>query len=103
MVGRECSLQTGALKSNLLLGMLIFPHHSSVLLTYVFRAAPVQPAGARGFVSTHSSSNTFSTTGINKFGLKPASVDPEKKEKYGKLKSTMANSAAGGLGFGAGK
>lgn len=59
--------------------------------------------GARRFLPTHSSSNTFSEkTGINRLGLKAPTADPEKKDKYGKLKSTMANSAAGGVGFGAG-
>lgn len=62
-----------------------------------------QSTGPGRYLSTHNSSSTFSSsTGVNKFGLKPASVDPEKKDKYGKLKSTMANSAAGGVGFGAG-
>ncbi|KAG8745135.1 hypothetical protein FRC10_008746 [Ceratobasidium sp. 414] len=62
------------------------------------------PNGApRRFLSTHASGNTFSEkTGMNKLGLKPPAVDQEKKDKYGKLKGTMANSAAGGLGFGAG-
>ncbi|KAG8713320.1 hypothetical protein FRC08_013412 [Ceratobasidium sp. 394] len=55
------------------------------------------------FLSTHSAGNTFSEkTGVNRLGLKPPTIDQEKKDKYGKLKGTMANSAAGGLGFGAG-
>ncbi|KAG9128391.1 hypothetical protein FRC07_014805 [Ceratobasidium sp. 392] len=57
----------------------------------------------RRFLSTHSAGNTFSEkTGVNRLGLKPPTIDQEKKDKYGKLKGTMANSAAGGLGFGAG-
>ncbi|CAE6456305.1 unnamed protein product [Rhizoctonia solani] len=62
-----------------------------------------QAPGSRRFLSTHRVSNTFSpTTGVNKLGLAPPSVDAEKKDKYGKLKSQMASSGASGLGFGAG-
>ncbi|QRV89426.1 SH3 domain-containing protein [Ceratobasidium sp. AG-Ba] len=66
------------------------------------RCVKVEPATSRSF-PTHSASQTFSEkTGLNKFGLKPATIDQDKKDKFGKLKGTMANSAAGGLGFGAG-
>ncbi|KAG6369401.1 hypothetical protein JVT61DRAFT_14933 [Boletus reticuloceps] len=41
-------------------------------------------------------------TGVNSIGLQQASGQPEKKKKYGALGNTMANSAAGGVGFGAG-
>ena len=35
--------------------------------------------------------------------VQQAPAEPPKKNKFGKLGSTMANSAAGGVGFGAGK
>ncbi|KIJ66809.1 hypothetical protein HYDPIDRAFT_108722 [Hydnomerulius pinastri MD-312] len=40
--------------------------------------------------------------GVNSVGLQQASGQAEKKSKYGALGNTMANSAAGGVGFGAG-
>ncbi|KAF8428834.1 SH3 domain-containing protein [Boletus edulis BED1] len=40
--------------------------------------------------------------GVNSIGLQQASGQAEKKSKYGALGNTMANSAAGGVGFGAG-
>ncbi|EIW84173.1 SH3-domain-containing protein [Coniophora puteana RWD-64-598 SS2] len=43
-----------------------------------------------------------STTGINSVGLQQAPGQAEKKSKYGKYGNTMAHSAAGGVGFGAG-
>ncbi|KAH7912320.1 SH3-domain-containing protein [Hygrophoropsis aurantiaca] len=42
------------------------------------------------------------TVGVNSVGLQEASGQAEKKSKYGHLGNTMANSAAGGVGFGAG-
>ncbi|CCO37898.1 LAS seventeen-binding protein 1 Short=LAS17-binding protein 1 [Rhizoctonia solani AG-1 IB] len=61
------------------------------------------PTASRRFLSTHGASNTFSAaTGLNKIGLTAPSTDPEKKDKYSKLKSTMAHSAASGVGTGAG-
>lgn len=61
-------------------------------------------AAPRRFLSTHNAASTFSEkTGINKLGLKAPTVGQGKKDKYGKLKNTMANSAAGGVGFGAGE
>ena len=43
-----------------------------------------------------------STTGINSVGLQQAPGQAEKKSKFGKYGNTMAHSAAGGVGFGAG-
>ncbi|KAF8558102.1 SH3-domain-containing protein [Imleria badia] len=40
--------------------------------------------------------------GVNSVGLQQASGQAEKKTKYGALGNTMAQSAAGGVGFGAG-
>ncbi|EGN99044.1 hypothetical protein SERLA73DRAFT_181826 [Serpula lacrymans var. lacrymans S7.3] len=40
--------------------------------------------------------------GVNSVGLQQASGQTEKKSKYGKFGNTMAHSAAGGVGFGAG-
>jgi len=40
--------------------------------------------------------------GVNSVGLQEASGQTEKKNKYGKYGNTMAHSAAGGVGFGAG-
>lgn len=40
--------------------------------------------------------------GVNSVGLQEASGQAEKKNKYGKYGNTMAHSAAGGVGFGAG-
>ncbi|KAG2153962.1 SH3-domain-containing protein [Suillus clintonianus] len=40
--------------------------------------------------------------GVNSVGLQEASGQAEKKSKYGKYGNTMAHSAAGGVGFGAG-
>ncbi|KIK96568.1 hypothetical protein PAXRUDRAFT_138178 [Paxillus rubicundulus Ve08.2h10] len=40
--------------------------------------------------------------GVNSIGLQQASAQAEKKSKYGALGNTMAHSAAGGAGFGAG-
>lgn len=66
-------------------------------------ASPGPITGPRRFLHAHSSSNTFSEkTDVNRLGLKAPTIDGEKKDKYGKLKSAMANSAAGGVGFGAG-
>ncbi|KAH7341868.1 hypothetical protein B0J17DRAFT_648350 [Rhizoctonia solani] len=42
-----------------------------------------QASGSRRFLSTYRMSNTFSSASVNKFGLTPPSVDPEKKDKYG--------------------
>ncbi|KAF9790280.1 SH3 domain-containing protein [Thelephora terrestris] len=39
---------------------------------------------------------------VNSVGLQPDEGQDKKKKKYGQLKNTMAQSAAGGLGFGAG-
>jgi hypothetical protein len=55
--------------------------------------------------STHAAMASPPGGGPNAIGLQPAVVhqEPEKKDsKYSHLKNTMANSAAGGLGFGAG-
>ncbi|KAG8770943.1 hypothetical protein FRC12_003955 [Ceratobasidium sp. 428] len=79
----------------------MFPSNRCIKLEPESTSSP-NPAPRR-FLSTHSSGNTFSEkTGLNKLGLKAPTVDQEKKDKYEKLKGTMANSAAGGLGFGAG-
>jgi len=40
--------------------------------------------------------------GVNSSGLQEAPATEEKKNKFGKYKSTLAHSAAGGVGFGAG-
>ncbi|KAG9315136.1 SH3-domain-containing protein [Chiua virens] len=40
--------------------------------------------------------------GVNSVGLQQAAGQAEKKSKYGALGNTMAHSAAGGVGFGAG-
>ncbi|KAH7106442.1 SH3-domain-containing protein [Auriculariales sp. MPI-PUGE-AT-0066] len=42
------------------------------------------------------------SSGTNSVGLAPPTVDEKKKSKMGKLGGTMAKSAAGGVGFGAG-
>lgn len=53
--------------------------------------------------SPHANLNNYNeNTGVNGVGLAPATADPAKKGKFGKLGGTMANSAAGGVGFGAG-
>lgn len=42
------------------------------------------------------------TVAVNSVGLQPDEVQDKKKKKFGKFGNTMAQSAAGGLGFGAG-
>jgi len=51
--------------------------------------------------STHVAMNPVGG-GPNALGLQPVQQEDAKKGKYDHLKSTMANSAAGGVGFGAG-
>ncbi|KAF8688921.1 Variant SH3 domain, partial [Rhizoctonia solani] len=80
----------------------LFPSNRCVKLEPTMGSGSTLTAGPRRFLSTHNASNTFSaTTGLNKIGLTPASVDPEKKDKYSQLKSTMVHSAASGVGAGA--
>ncbi|CAE6480816.1 unnamed protein product [Rhizoctonia solani] len=80
----------------------LFPSNRCVKLEPTMGSGSTLTAGPRRFLSTHNASNTFSaTTGLNKIGLTPASVDPERKDKYSQLKSTMVHSAASGVGAGA--
>jgi len=60
---------------------------------------PYRPFGA----ALHGTDKPPATgTGVNSVGLQEASGQAEKKNKYGKYGNTMAHSAAGGVGFGAG-
>lgn len=52
--------------------------------------------------STHANMQHYDNNGVNQVGLAPPQEDQAKKSKFGKLGSTMASSAAGGVGFGAG-
>lgn len=60
---------------------------------------PYRPFGA----ALHGTDRPPATgAGINSVGLQEASGQAEKKNKFGKYGNTMAHSAAGGVGFGAG-
>jgi len=60
---------------------------------------PYRPFGA----ALHGTDKPPATgAGVNSVGLQEASGQAEKKNKYGKYGNTMAHSAAGGVGFGAG-
>lgn len=60
---------------------------------------PYRPFGA----ALHGTDKPPATgVGVNSVGLQEASGQAEKKNKYGKYGNTMAHSAAGGVGFGAG-
>ncbi|OJA16479.1 hypothetical protein AZE42_06873 [Rhizopogon vesiculosus] len=60
---------------------------------------PYRPFGA----ALHGTDKPPATgAGVNSVGLQEASGQEEKKSKYGKYGNTMAHSAAGGVGFGAG-
>lgn len=62
--------------------------------------APSATYKASNLNSYNHSSSSHSAT--NSIGLTQPAVDEPKKSKYDGLKKTMANSAAGGVGFGAG-
>ncbi|KAF5367156.1 hypothetical protein D9758_004008 [Tetrapyrgos nigripes] len=71
-------------------------------------SAPVPATGARkpykSFGAVHSSANAPPPpgAGVNSSGLQQDPGQDAKKSKYGKYGNTMAHSAAGGVGFGAG-
>ncbi|RXW25631.1 hypothetical protein EST38_g200 [Candolleomyces aberdarensis] len=71
-------------------------------------AAPAFPTPAprpyKAFGAAHHGANAPPPAGegVNSVGLQQAPDNEEKKSKFGGLKNTMAHSAAGGVGFGAG-
>ncbi|KAK0461543.1 SH3-domain-containing protein [Armillaria novae-zelandiae] len=71
------------------------------------RSVPPAPSGKREykpFMAAHSGANAPppSGAGTNSVGLQQDPGQDGKKSKYGKYGNTMAHSAAGGVGFGAG-
>ncbi|KAF9223601.1 SH3-domain-containing protein [Gyrodon lividus] len=72
---------------------------TSPATTTITAARPYRPFGA----ALHGTDTPPSNGGaVNSIGLQQASGQAEKKSKYGALGNTMAHSAAGGVGFGAG-
>ncbi|KAH8117763.1 SH3-domain-containing protein [Phellopilus nigrolimitatus] len=68
-------------------------------------ALPREKATYRPFGAAHHGADRPPPPGtrqVNSLGLQEAEGQDKKKSKYGKLGNTMANSAAGGVGFGAG-
>ncbi|KAI0926298.1 hypothetical protein AcW1_008505 [Taiwanofungus camphoratus] len=63
--------------------------------------APEKPI-YRPFGAVNQAADMSPPTGVNSVGLQQAPQPEHKKSKFGKLGNTMANSAAGGVGFGAG-
>ncbi|KAJ7583607.1 SH3 domain-containing protein [Mycena floridula] len=65
--------------------------------------APARPA-YKPFMAAHSSATAPPPPGVgtNSVGLQQDPGQEQKKSKYGKYGDTMAHSAAGGVGFGAG-
>ncbi|KAF9243556.1 SH3-domain-containing protein [Melanogaster broomeanus] len=72
---------------------------SPVRMTTTTAARPYRPFGAALHGTDTPPPNGV---GVNSVGLQQAGGQAEKKSKYGALGNTMANSAAGGVGFGAG-
>ncbi|KAF8920123.1 SH3 domain-containing protein [Mucidula mucida] len=67
-------------------------------------AAPA-PAGGKAykpFMASHSNAPPPPGAGTNTVGLQQEGGQDQKKSKFGKYGNTMAHSAAGGVGFGAG-
>ncbi|KDR78949.1 hypothetical protein GALMADRAFT_64434 [Galerina marginata CBS 339.88] len=71
----------------------------------VHTAAPTAPKAYKPFGAAHHGTNTPppSGQGVNSVGLQEAPGTEAKKDKFGKYKNTLAHSAVGGVGFGAGK
>lgn len=61
-----------------------------------------QKPAYRPFGAAHQAVNQPPPAGVNTIGLQQDPQQEQKKSKYGKLGDTMATSAAGGVGFGAG-
>ncbi|OAX34378.1 hypothetical protein K503DRAFT_747499 [Rhizopogon vinicolor AM-OR11-026] len=73
------------------------PSRADVVVTTTKK--PYRPFGA----ALHGTDKPPATgAGVNSVGLQEASGQEEKKSKFGKYGNTMAHSAAGGVGFGAG-
>ncbi|KDQ57039.1 hypothetical protein JAAARDRAFT_130934 [Jaapia argillacea MUCL 33604] len=64
-----------------------------------------EKAAYKPFMAAHHGADVPPATGkgTNSLGLQQDAGQEQKKAKYGKLGNTMAHSAAGGVGFGAGK